>query len=55
MYDDDQTSIVQFQQAENFQREAINCLKQASEIVKIHFPEDSPHSIKIRAKLKNLE
>jgi tetratricopeptide (TPR) repeat protein/DNA-binding CsgD family transcriptional regulator len=41
----------QMQQAKNLKFQAIEFLKQALEIAKIHFPEDSPHIRKIRSKL----
>ncbi|HUX79460.1 MAG TPA: tetratricopeptide repeat protein, partial [Alphaproteobacteria bacterium] len=43
------------QEAQNFKTQAINYLKQALEIVKTHFPANSPHIARIESKLKSLE
>lgn len=42
-------------QSESFKIQAINYLRQAQEIVKAHFPPDSPHLIRIQSKLKTLD
>ncbi|OJW47106.1 MAG: hypothetical protein BGO67_10375 [Alphaproteobacteria bacterium 41-28] len=43
------------QQSESSKRQAINNLKQAQEIIKLHFPKDSHHIVRIQSKLKKLE
>ena len=43
------------QQSQAFKGQAISCLKQALQIVKIHFPADSSHITRIQYKLKSLE
>lgn len=43
------------EQSDTFQKKAINCLEQALEVVKIYFPEISPHKTRIQNKLKSLE
>jgi DNA-binding CsgD family transcriptional regulator/tetratricopeptide (TPR) repeat protein len=42
-------------QAQNFQKQAIHYLAQALAIVKIHFPEDSPHITRIHSKIMRLK
>ena len=42
-------------QAQDFQKQAINYLAQALAIVKIHFPEDSPHITRIHSKIIKLK
>jgi tetratricopeptide (TPR) repeat protein len=42
-------------EAERFKAQAMNDLKQALEIVKTHFPADSPHIARIQNKIKQLE
>ncbi|OJW51759.1 MAG: hypothetical protein BGO67_05435 [Alphaproteobacteria bacterium 41-28] len=42
------------QQSRDFKARATDYLKQALEIIKTNFPEDSPHLIRIQGKLKNL-
>lgn len=38
-----------------FREQAVLNLNQAQEIVKTHFPKDSPHLKRIQTKLKNIE
>lgn len=42
-------------QSQNFNKQGSRYLKQALEIVKTHFPADSPHRERIQTKLKSLE
>ncbi|OJW55181.1 MAG: hypothetical protein BGO67_05260 [Alphaproteobacteria bacterium 41-28] len=42
------------QQAQNFEAQSASYLKQALEIVKVHFPSDSPHIRRIQSKLNSL-
>lgn len=44
----------EMQQSQNFKKQAINYLKQALEIAQTHFPENSPHIIRIQAAIKTL-
>ncbi|OJW52674.1 MAG: hypothetical protein BGO67_09420 [Alphaproteobacteria bacterium 41-28] len=46
---------VNVQETSNFKTKARDYLKQALEVVKIHFPEDSPHITRIQRKLNELE
>lgn len=43
------------QPSKDFMVKANTCLQQALEIVKTHFPENSPHIMRIQSKLKKLE
>jgi hypothetical protein len=40
---------------ESFKKQAAEYLKQALEIIKTHFPKDSPHIQRIESKLKKFE
>ncbi|EKE09933.1 MAG: Tetratricopeptide repeat protein [uncultured bacterium] len=42
------------QQSEIFKKQSVDYLKQALEVIQAHFPEDSPHFIRIKAKLNKL-
>ena len=46
---------VNIQQAQQFETQAFIYLKKALELVKTHFPEDSPHIIRIQNKLNNIK
>ena len=43
------------EQAQNFKKQAVGHLNQAFEIVKTHFPINSPHILRIQSKLKELK
>lgn len=49
------TQEVNMEQSQDFKNQAINYLKQALDIIRKYFPEDSPHKMRIQAKLKNFE
>jgi len=43
------------QQYEGFKILAAECLRQALKVIKVHFPKDSPHIVRVENKLKSLE
>lgn len=55
VYDKKSKQIENIQEFQFFEGKAINCLKQALQIVKTHFPEDSPHIKRIQSKLNNFK
>ena len=49
------TSKGEIQQAAYLKQRADSYLMQALEIAKTHFPEDSPHTLRISSKIKNMK
>lgn len=53
LYEKKCSQIKNKNEAKNFRNQALDYMNQALEVIKLHFPEDSPHITKIKSKLKN--